>query len=654
MKKLLLLISIALGVMTSCEKEIPPITAEIIFAEGAVTAPTLPTAGGTATITFSSAKAWTAEVEAKKTWCTISPASGEAGAELVVTITATKNETFDNRTAKVTITSADVKEEITVTQTQTYSFSFEGVPKETLPAAGDIFVITTAENTGAPTVKIADDAKEWITFEKAPATKGLTNTTLTFTVKENTTHDNREAEVTITSGGKDEMFVVKQVQNDSFTFTGVPKEAFGINGGTFEITVFENMGVPTVKIADDAKEWITFEKAPAAKGLTETKFTFEVLENKTDSEHSTDIIITSGGKAEKFTVEQFNLNSPIAFPDAAFKAHLVGRIGADLNSLEELKIDTNGDGEISYNEASVVTDINCNNLAISSLTGIEHFTALTVLYCGLNQLTTLDVTKNTALKLFTCYDNQLPTLDVTKNTALTLLYCGGNQLPTLDVTKNTALKLLNCYDNQLPTLDVTKNTALEELFCSQNQLHTLDVSKNTALINLDCNSNQLPTLDVTNNTALELLYCNINQLSILDVTKNTELTMLYCNNNQLPTIGVTKNTALTMLYCNNNQLPTIDVTKNTALTILNCSNNQLSALDISKNTALTKFYCQVNQLPTLDVTNNPELELLYCNPMKDANGNNTLASITLTQAQKTAVDGGSFYITKPAETEIIQ
>ena len=35
--------------MTSCEKEIPPITAEIIFAEGAVTTPTLSSAGGTAT-----------------------------------------------------------------------------------------------------------------------------------------------------------------------------------------------------------------------------------------------------------------------------------------------------------------------------------------------------------------------------------------------------------------------------------------------------------------------------------------------------------------------------------------------------------------------------------------------------------------------------
>ena len=35
--------------------------------------------------------------------------------------------------------------------------------------------------------------------------------------------------------------------------------------------------------------------------------------------------------------------------------------------------------------------------------------------------------------------------------------------------------------NQLTTLDVSKNTALTDLDCDNNQLTTLDVSKNTAL-----------------------------------------------------------------------------------------------------------------------------------------------------------------------------
>ena len=66
----------------------------------------------------------------------------------------------------------------------------------------------------------------------------------------------------------------------------------------------------------------------------------------------------------------------------------------------------------------------------------------------------------------------------------------------------TALKYLDCSDNQLTALDVSKNTALTDLYCSSNQLTTLDVSKNTELIDLDCSSNQLLYLDLSNNNSI--------------------------------------------------------------------------------------------------------------------------------------------------------
>ena len=74
-------------------------------------------------------------------------------------------------------------------------------------------------------------------------------------------------------------------------------------------------------------------------------------------------------------------------------------------------------------------------------------------------------------------DNQLTTLDVSKNTALTTLDCSKNQLTALDVSQNTALKWLSCSYNQLTTLDVSKNTALTRLDCRKNPLRALDVSK---------------------------------------------------------------------------------------------------------------------------------------------------------------------------------
>ena len=234
--------------------------------------------------------------------------------------------------------------------------------------------------------------------------------------------------------------------------------------------------------------------------------------------------------------------------------------------------DTNKDSSLSDTEIAAVEEIDCYDKGISNLKGIEYFTALRSLNCGYNQLTSLDVSKNTAL---------------------TKLYCKKNQLTVLDVSKNTALTGLNCGYNQLTSLDVSKNTALTHLDCGRNQLTELDVSKNTSLTVLDCDKNQLTSLDVSKNTALTKLYCKKNQLTVLDVSKNTALTGLNCGYNQLTSLDVSKNTALTHLDCGRNQLTELDVSKNTSLTELDCDENQLTSLDLS-NTNMDDLDCYDN------------------------------------------------------------
>ncbi len=174
------------------------------------------------------------------------------------------------------------------------------------------------------------------------------------------------------------------------------------------------------------------------------------------------------------------------------------------------------------------------------------------------------------------------------------LFCLYNQLTSLDVSRNTALTELRCDYNQLTSLDVSRNTALTELRCDYNQLTSLDVSRNTALTYLDCNNNQLTELDVSRNTALTELDCSGNPLTTLDISMNTALTKLYCAINELTTLDVSRNTALTELNCANNELTTLDVSQNTALTVLSCFSNELPSLNISRNRALTKFDCSYN------------------------------------------------------------
>ena len=130
------------------------------------------------------------------------------------------------------------------------------------------------------------------------------------------------------------------------------------------------------------------------------------------------------------------LNSSTKIPDANFRAYLKEKIAGGRNYL-------------TYAEAQQVTAIDVNHKKIANLKGIEFFTALERLLCYNNQLTSLDVSKNTALKTLYCYNNQLTSLDLSKNTALTRLECSNNQLTLLDVSKNTKLSELYCYRNQI-------------------------------------------------------------------------------------------------------------------------------------------------------------------------------------------------------------
>lgn len=147
---------------------------------------------------------------------------------------------------------------------------------------------------------------------------------------------------------------------------------------------------------------------------------------------------------------------PAHFPDENFRDRVA------------FYCDKDHDGTLSQDELNRVTELYVDHANIKDLTGIELFPNLDKLDCKYNNLTRLDVSKNTKL---------------------TKLYCESNQLTGLDLSKNTALTELNCQDNQLTSLDLSKNTALTKLYCALNQLTSLDLSKNTALTILGCSGN---------------------------------------------------------------------------------------------------------------------------------------------------------------------
>ena len=249
---------------------------------------------------------------------------------------------------------------------------------------------------------------------------------------------------------------------------------------------------------------------------------------------------------------------PTNFPDANFRTYVS-------------TFDTDNDDCLTPAELAAVENMALYNKSIGDLTGIEHFTALTELDCQKNQLTSLDLSKNTALEELDCGDNQLTSLDVSANTALKQLYCMNNPLTALDVSKNTSLTDLNCINTQRASLDVSANTALTSLLCGENQLTSLDVSANTALTSLRCAKNQLASLNVSKNTALEDLDFRWNQLTSLDVSKNAALKDLDCRWNQLTSLDLSANPELSFSHCspnNNTYRLTLDASRILDLTTL--------------------------------------------------------------------------------------
>ncbi|MCX4304083.1 MAG: hypothetical protein OSJ66_08810 [Clostridia bacterium] len=258
------------------------------------------------------------------------------------------------------------------------------------------------------------------------------------------------------------------------------------------------------------------------------------------------------------------------FPDEIFREYITSNFDNDKN------------GELSEEEIAKATSINVNGKGITNLKGVEYFTVLEALLCDHNQLTDLNISKNTVLKLLDCDYNQLTTLDISKNSVLYDLDCDYNQLTTLDISKNLDLQYLYCRNNQLTTLHIGQNPALQYLFCGNNQLTILDIEKKSVNLEyLDCDNNQLTVLNIKN-TSLQHLSCDNNNLTKLDVSKNIALTYLCCENNNLTELDLSQNNVLEYFYCSNNNLTKLDLSQNNALARLYCRNTPITILKLNK------------------------------------------------------------------------
>jgi Leucine-rich repeat (LRR) protein len=140
----------------------------------------------------------------------------------------------------------------------------------------------------------------------------------------------------------------------------------------------------------------------------------------------------------------YGCSKTTAITDANFEQALIN-LGIDSGKVN---------GSVATSNIADVTILRVNSQNISDLTGIEDFTALTLLMANNNKLTSVDLSNNTDLERLILIRNQLKSIDLSNNTDLFSLYLQENQLTSLDVSNNTSIELFSAEKNQLTSLDI--------------------------------------------------------------------------------------------------------------------------------------------------------------------------------------------------------
>lgn len=328
-----------------------------------------------------------------------------------------------------------------------------------------------------------------------------------------------------------------------------------------------------------AADWLTVSPLEG-KGGTVT-VSVAVAANPSATPRSASFFIRSMAEQVEITVNQADDEGAHLLTFAEdFKAYLVENF------------DTDGDGEISRDEAELITAIECEDLGLTSLEGVRNLTNLQTLHCSYNAIETLDVSGMTSLTELLCDHNLITDLNVSGCTSLSSIECNSNAIGELNLAdcRNT-LTTITCNENKLARLDLTNFDKLFHLNCDDNQLTELLVDGCTALTSVDCASNQLTTLD-------------FRQTPLIGE--------VYCSNNKLTSVLFPENSMMGTFECGGNQLTTIDLRNCPHLASLTLAMNKLTSLSVNYLKDLTFIDCTYNSLRSLDLTNLPSMNFVHC------------------------------------------
>lgn len=205
------------------------------------------------------------------------------------------------------------------------------------------------------------------------------------------------------------------------------------------------------------------------------------------------------------------------FPDACFREYL------------EKYFDMDENGILDAGEINDITEIDCSNMGIKSLRGVEYLTNLTSLDCSENLLEKLILKDNKKIQRLYFQRNNIFRIETWKNRELIEVDCSENVLDCIDLTGNKKLKKLVC---RKAMTEMKEPENLEMLDCAYNPTYSSEWADYYPTYRyLDCTGCGLRSLYLNRARYLETLYCDDNCLETIDVSECKNLKTLSCEGN---------------------------------------------------------------------------------------------------------------------------
>lgn len=607
----------------------------------------------TYTVKINSNTDWHAS--SNQSWCKVSSNTGTSNSNISILLEA--NITTSARQATVTVTAGNKQQTITINQ--------KGC-NENLSVSSNYFSVSP-ENKSYNFIiytnlswSVSSD-QPWCTLSSS---SGNGENMLSFTVSENTTDQERKANIKVSSGSLSQEITVIQ-QSKSATLA-VSTNSFSINAerSTYNFSITSNVDWT---ITSD-QSWC--EPAIAAGSNNQT-VSFVVSENVSAQARTAVISVKAGTLLQQITITQTGTNQTLAVSKNSFLFGFEAGHG-------EFTISSNTNWNISSDQSwcNVASTSGSNNKTISfsitENTSTQRRTAIITIATSSSSIQivvtqegktevipnlsvspeSISVNENEQTSSFniTCNTNwtvssnqtwctpsmtlgsgdKTITCSISANTSsqartATITVIAGNLSKAVTVTqKGKEVAIINIPDANFKAylvekFDTDKDGEISEeeaskvtsIWCENMNIESLQgIEYFTSILKLYAPNNKISTIDLSQNKLLRSLVLHDNQIVELNLSNNTDLLEMWCDKNKLESLNLENCNKLVTLSCYNNKLTNLNIKNMPNLNFLTCSNNLLRILDITKNYRLETLQCGDNDFTTINTEYNQKLKTL--------------------------------------------